>query len=61
MIKQDGLSVTALPGQGGYRLVIDDVQGAKKYESLLLAKEFAFDFIDSGQAAEYMKQRGLRR
>lgn len=61
MIKQDGLSVAVLPVSGGYRLVIDDVQGAKKYESLLLAKEFVFDFIDSGQAAEYMKQRGLKR
>ena len=61
IIRQDGFSVAALPVQGGYGLVIDDLHGSKIYESLLLAKESAFDFIDSGQAAEYMKQRELRK
>ncbi|RCL24395.1 hypothetical protein C6A77_16370 [Pseudomonas sp. AFG_SD02_1510_Pfu_092] len=61
MIRQDGFSVAALPVQGGYGLVIDDLHGSKIYESLLLAKESAFDFIDSGQAAEYMKRRELRK
>ena len=61
MIKQDGLSVAVVSVPDGYKLVIADLQGAKNYESLLHAKEFAFDFIDSGQAVKYLEQRRLRR
>ena len=44
----------------GYKLVVDNVLGKKLFETASHAKEFAFDFIDSGQAGEYAKQRRLK-
>ncbi|SFX70333.1 MULTISPECIES: HNH endonuclease [Azotobacter] len=39
-----------------FRLEIDDVFGKQDHETLIEAKEFLFDFIDSGQAAEFFER-----
>lgn len=60
-IKHGGLKVAIVPQASGFRLVLDDVLGKNEYESVQHAKEFAFDLIESGQAAEYMEQRKRRK
>ncbi|WP_207882659.1 HNH endonuclease [Pseudomonas sp. 30_B] len=60
LIKQDGLRIAIVQGQGGYKLVIDEVQGRKEFEHLLHAQEFVFDLIDSGEAADFIQRRKLR-
>lgn len=52
------LAVESTPS--GYRLVVDGKLGRKSFESTLAAKEFIFEFIDSGEGAEYQERRRLR-
>lgn len=59
-IKHRGFRLTVVIEPTGCRLAVDHVQGQNRYESVLHAKEFVFDFIDSGKAAEYAKRRRLK-
>ena len=60
-IKHRGFELAVVVESAGCKLVVDNVQGRKRYESVLHAKEFAFDFIDSGRAAEYAERLRLKR
>lgn len=39
------------------KLVIDNITGQQEHSNILTAKEFLFEFIDSGQADEFFKLR----
>lgn len=59
-IKYRSVELTIVLEPACCKLIVDNVQGKKRYKDVLHAKEFAFDFIDSGQAAEYAERRRLR-
>lgn len=59
-IKFRGFQLAVVLEPAGYKLVVDNVLGKKLFETASHAKEFAFDFIDSGQAKEYAEQRRHR-
>lgn len=59
-IKYRSFELTIVLEPASCKLIVDKVQGKKQYKDVQHAKEFAFDFIDSGQAAEYAERRRLR-
>lgn len=56
-IKHCGFTIAVVSGQQGYKLVIDDVQGRKSFETETDAKNFVFTFIDTGEAAKFSEQQ----
>jgi len=59
-IRRAGIEVRITPRDGGYRLAMDDTQGKVSYPTTLDAKIRAFDFIESGSAADYLSSRRAR-
>lgn len=60
-IRYRAFELAIVPDRAGCKLIIDGVTGRKAYKTVLDAKEFVFDFIDSGQASEFAERRKLRR
>ena len=59
-IKRAGMAVQITSRDGSYRLAIDDAHGKVAYPTSLDAKIRAFDFIESGNAADYLSSRRAR-
>lgn len=59
-IQHKGHKAEVMAQSQSFRLVINGVQGQQVHGSILAAKEFLFDFIDSGQAAEFFERRKTR-
>lgn len=59
--KHSGLTVAIVPDQHSYKLIINHVSGRKRFTNVLDAQNFAFDFIDSGDAAEFAKKQHAKK
>lgn len=55
-IVQKRLEVLIVPDSEGFRLKIEGVKGKKLFRELFDAKLFAFDFIESGEAEQFLQK-----
>lgn len=60
VITRTGIEVRIWPCDGAYRLAMDDTRGKVAYPSVLDAKIRAFDFIESGNAMNFLASRRAR-
>lgn len=56
-IRHCGLIVAVVLEQQGCKLIINDVQGRKTFTTVLAAKNFLFEFMESGEAAKFAERQ----
>lgn len=56
-IRHCGLTVTVVLEQQEYKLIINDIRGKKTFITVLEAKTFLFEFIESGEAAKFAERQ----
>jgi len=55
--KHGALTVAVIPDQQSFQLIINQAPGRKRFASMLDAQNFAFTFIDSGEAAQFAQKQ----
>jgi len=56
-IKQKGIEIQVVPAEGGFRVQMNSTKGRKNYPDLDAAKTRVFEFIESGEADMFFKDK----